>query len=667
MRAINGLRKAILAAFALTLVGAPAAMADESVTTARPDLRSVTATGPTQVRVCFDGPIASTFNFTDGNFFLLGYDVYRRTGPSSGLSISGAPQVDSTNPQCALVNFYGDGDVRTFSLAVIGDSVVSDTTGHTNRRSSVKVDGSFIPPESGRTPAPDLLSYTVTLGQDFLDRTITYKFDEPLVNIADLRKFGFYSDDPSDAGGVFHPANRIVNFQKNTDTVTVGFDATASQFVPRVARAVVLNGAVTGQQIEDNSAGTIDDNSGRTSTRPAVGKIGLYSQSPLAYAFDFTQNVTTITDPAKLFLYDSNGAMWRGRTNGTARIDPNNPRRVIVEVEPFSRGADRGQIVIGGAFDDAVRTVQINANNTQTTAPNIAGTLGMIPLADHPGFSTGPDLIYVDFDRSRSDVYFYFDEQIRDVRLLDDPNDVDNARYPDFGSIDAQGNYSRAQVQDPALLPIITARPDPAAPNDNSVARVRFSDTQLSSAVAVYVNEHAVADVDDGRIDTTNAGDFNPMSTTVPQSLRPNVPGQGTGQPPFPSGPSSSTGTTPGAGGSTTTTTRKQKTSNTGLKLRITRKRSARTKKVYQTRFTGSVRSGSKLCKPGRLILIRKVKVSKSGTRRFVTVARIYSKDNGTFKYTLRGSKADGIFELYAPATKVSNETRDVTCNAANK
>jgi hypothetical protein len=376
----------------LTLGPVGTAAANDTLKTARPDLVSATALNATDMRICFDVALGTTFNFTNANFYLQGYAAARKS--TNFLSLGNAPAIDPTSANCALAHFVGTGDVRTFTLAVVDAGAVIDTLGNLNVRNSVPITGSSVPSPPGASSLPDLIGLDRNA-----DNTITYTFDEPLTR-ADPERFGFYTTgQATDPNSPYHGGTNLVGFNSGDDKVKVAF-AGLGTLVQQAVRFTARRGAVSGQQLDENVATGIGLDTVKPELTSTSGRLGY----PAIYAFDFDQNVR-VANLSRFIAVDASGNTF---SSTNVALSASNPRRVNVTFTAASSPvADYNQItqlvVEAGAVTAA----------TGDGLPNTEGLVAVSPVADRTGLTDAPDLVAFNANATTGLVTYFFDEPLR--------------------------------------------------------------------------------------------------------------------------------------------------------------------------------------------------------------------------------------------------------------
>jgi hypothetical protein len=659
----------------LTALGAGPALAQsvvpaagsETVATSRPDIRSAVAVGLRTVRVCFDSQLATTFNIDDGNFYLEGYGgdsalqfpylQARRTGPAFGFGVAGNSSVDPSNSSCALVNFNGLGDVRSYSRVVVDSSAVTDVGGSTNIRGGVALTDSLIPSPPGRTSRPDIVANGIIRNPD---NTITYRFDEPLSR-AVPGLFGFYTNNGADAGTPFHGGISANGFVPGDTEVTVTFSAGDIALMPTATRFVARRGAVQDMTADDNPMTAAGGDTPRPELQTTGGLVTVIEGGfarQLA-AFDFDQSVLPIVDGAgnwtaasrlSFVAYDAAGNIFVPRPTDPApsfangRLT-NGGRRVLVDLVPTNFQGDDAQLTLFTAEEGAV--VQNGGALT-----NSDGSLGVQERADRPGLTSGPDLIRFAINRSTGAVTYFFDA----------PLDPDFTHVNGFGLIMPDGGI----VFPPNTLLIL---PPGSSTNNNSVT-VAFAPlitplTDVQRAVGVIVreddplttnlDESAVEDTPETPTNQTGGADIrgykNPTNS-LGFFVAPSGTGNPPGQPP--------TTTPPPA------RTRVQVTSSISKRssrvYRTVRRRGRNVRVARKLTVSGTVSSSEAACRRNRSIALYGALPGKAMHFLGLTV----SKSGGSYRISVTDRKAQVTrIEVRMLARNTENATDLLKCSAA--
>ena len=233
-----------LIATAIPLVGASVAQAamagaNRLVTTSRPDLVSVVATGANSGRFCFDKPIVSIAD--QGGFIFGGYKSDATTNSTSATIVS-------SNTNCVEANISFS---PWFSYGQVSEGAVRAAGNVGNRADSVALGGSTTNNGTrGRSTAPDLAGISVVQGTP---QQIAFTFDEPVDASSIVGSSGFHfvtsSGTPNCAPP--HPACDVSSQSaviSSTDPTTVIVQFPVGGTIPLVTNAVrgyVLPGAVT--------------------------------------------------------------------------------------------------------------------------------------------------------------------------------------------------------------------------------------------------------------------------------------------------------------------------------------------------------------------------------------------------------------------------------------
>lgn len=168
-----------LIATAIPLVGASVAQAamaggNQMVTTSRPDLVSVAATGATSATFCFDKTLTAIADV--GGFYLGGYKA-DATAKSTNAVINGkCANVTVTVSPWFTFGTVGEGAVRAANIGNRADSVA---LGGSNTNNGTR----------GRSTAPDLTGISVVSGSP---QQIAFTFDEPVNGAAVVGNGGFH-------------------------------------------------------------------------------------------------------------------------------------------------------------------------------------------------------------------------------------------------------------------------------------------------------------------------------------------------------------------------------------------------------------------------------------------------------------------------------------------
>jgi hypothetical protein len=509
----------VAAALLGLLAFAAPTLADSSpISTTHPELVGASVLGPKAILACFDKPLATSFNITDQDFFLQGYDEARRTG--SGLDISTVIP-SGTGDFCVTATYSGTGDVRTYSdLTVLAGAVTAaaGSGAQVNIQGSVPLTGGLFPNTPGSTLRPQLISAAVANAQNAV-----YNFSEPLEgDVGADGKFGFYTYNNGDT--TFH-AGAISGFVQGATAVSVGFSTADLAVLPQATRFVVQEGAVTDSLGQDNPVGAVGNATLRINLAPTTGAVS-GSGGAIAYHFDFDQAIPAgaAICPAEFALFDATGVRY-SPVVGTAPAISADRRSVTLDFIAGTPGGDPDQITLATVEADAID----GTGNCASTTPkplNSEGTTALSGTTDHAGLTSGPDLINFTIDKTNGNVLFDFDAPVATTTGSINP--------ADFALVDGGGNLTPTPSQggcgllDPSTGPQYSVNSN--TPNEvvvdfgePSCALGLLEGTPslsvVDNAVGVTVNEGAVMDA--------TTGDLSPVGTlgvTPPAPVTPAGP-----------------------------------------------------------------------------------------------------------------------------------------------
>lgn len=486
-----------LLAFAVLLAGPAVARADNGLPSTRshPDLITALAISPSQAEACFDKPLATTFNINDGNTRLVGYTEYRQTGPTGPLRINGTPTIDPGNANCAVINFTGPGDVRTFSRLEMDVGAVTGTTasgGLVNMRGSQPLIGSIIPPQPGVVAQPTLNGVTV----DAPNGNVTYTFAQPVQNV-NAGSLGFYTNNPTDLG-TFHFGSALVGFQAGANSVTVHFSSIDAPQLPQATRFVAQQNAVQNAFFQGNPPGAVaaPGTNGAT-TRPDLaiggGRTGIVVPSPptvsgtaVAYTFLFDKPVTVV-DATQFALYDATGAKFTPNVSAGIATSPDG-HQITMQFSSSDPKADPSEITLETVNAGAVVTQGTATTNTEGSAPLAAP-------ADHIGLTSGPDLLAWSIDRSNFTVTLTFDEVIPKGNVVNSTVPSAIGPIPAIAVFDNNGTLT-APAGDSGLLGIGSV---PSISQNQNLVILHYGNSgsqasAIQNAIGVSLAEGAVTD-----------------------------------------------------------------------------------------------------------------------------------------------------------------------------
>ncbi|HEX3873972.1 MAG TPA: hypothetical protein VHW26_07485 [Solirubrobacteraceae bacterium] len=510
---------ALGAAAALTGLFAFAASssADSSlISTSHPDLIAATQVGSKAVEACFDQQLVTTFNVTDADFFLQGYGEGRKTG--SGLDVSSV--IPSGSGYCVTVTFSGTGDVRTYSDVTVLPGAVTATPAagaQVNMQGEVALTGSQFPNVPGATLRPQLVSAAAgaTAG------TIVYTFDEPLAgDVGANNKFGFYT---YNGGDQFFHSGAVSSFTQGGTTITIGFNPSDTAVLGNATRYVVQEGAVTDGLGQGNPTGVTGNATLRINLAPTTGAVS-GTGGAIAYHFDFDQPIpaTAKVCPVDFALFDATGVRY-SPVLGTDPTVSADRRSVTLDFIAGASGGDPDQITLATVAADAIDAATCSPVAPAVAQPlNSEGTASLSGASDHPGLTSGPDLIGFTIDKTNGNVLFDFDAPVSTATGAINP--------AAFHVVDHGGDITGPPDQGGSgLLCPTAAGPkfsvNPSAPNEVIVdfatpgcllGLQAPSLTAVDNAIGVTVDEGAVMDATTGDVNPIGTLGVNPPASTTP-------------------------------------------------------------------------------------------------------------------------------------------------------
>jgi hypothetical protein len=497
-----GLAAAVLGLFAFA---APTLADNALISTSHPELIAAQALGSKAVQACFDKPLVTTFNITDTTFFLQGYTESRKTG--TGLDVSSV--IPSGSGYCVTVTFSGPGDVRSYSDVTVLSGAVTATAAvgaQVNIQGAVALTGSLFPNTPGATQRPQLVSAAIANAQ-----TAVFTFDEPLAgDVGANGKFGFYTYNAGDT--TFH-AGGVAGFTQGGTTVTIGFTTADLAVLPNATRFVVQEGAVTDSLGQTNPTGVFGNATSLLNLAPTTGAVS-GSGGTIAYHFDFDQPLPAGAQvcPASFALFDSTGVRYSAVLGVAPALSPDR-KSVTLDFAANAAGGDPNQITLATVAGDAIDSTSCPIPPSTGHSLNSEGTASLSGATDHPGLTSGPDLIGFSINKSNGNVLFDFDAPVVST--------TGALVASAFHVIDGGGNVNSPPNQGGSGLlcpasgpPLISVNPN--APNEVIVGFAIPSCVLglISGTPSLALVDNAVGvSVDEGAVTSTATGEANPIGT----------------------------------------------------------------------------------------------------------------------------------------------------------
>ncbi|MHB8691425.1 MAG: hypothetical protein ACYDHH_09285 [Solirubrobacteraceae bacterium] len=543
LRSFGGL--ALVAALGAALAWAAAGSADNSpLATTAPDLVSANATSARVIDACFDQALATTFNISDSNFYLQGYTESRKTGSAGALSVAGT-NPDPASAKCVLVTLAPNAalgaDARTYSRVVVKSGAVTSTSGVLNADDAVPLGGSLIPPSPLQTLRPTVINATAQSSTQ-----VVYTFSRPIFS-PNLGSFGFYNNVPGDAAEhVAGASGNIVSFTPGSTTVTVNFPTPTTS----ASRFVVDENAVLAADGQGNPAGAIGGATQNPDLGNGGGRVNTSTEAQPVYSFVFSQPIllpSTAKTQTGFELTDLAGNTYHPINAAPTLSVDGRTLTIKFQADPSDSSPDPNEITLESV---AAGTVQA-ANPLTGSTGNSQGALGLPSVADHPGLTSGPDLLSFSINNTTGVVVFSFDDP-----LAGSPVNVSKLEL-----VTASGGLIPPPNQ--CASPPIIGTPAPSfgvtgntvgvlfAKPTTSTTALNCGGTDLSlvnSAVGVETDEAAVQ---------AQTGQFSALSAL---GITPGVGTTGSTGSTGSTGTSGSTGTTGSTGPITVTTTTPTKT-----------------------------------------------------------------------------------------------------------
>jgi hypothetical protein len=398
---------------------------------------------------CFGAPITEVSN--QSGFALQGLDV-------ESIATATSAELLEDDPNCVLASFEAGTDVSSYTLGVVGNSVVQDRSGEVNIQDSVTILGGEEARGSGATTAPELLRVSIdeTLNQ------VRYVFDEDELGgeSASAQAFGYYT-----ANGDVQQGAEVVSVEDSS--VIVQFPEDGAVQVDEATRFFVQNDAVQDQQGTGSTLGS----AGAGTAAPDLIGVVQAEGSDTQYDFRFDEAVTA-AQPGQFFLYTADAQ----RLTGSSVTIPD-PRTVRVT---FPEAMDFADQIVRGAVADGAAT-EIDPGGAASTIGAISRASGSVDT----GPTSGPDLVDVTLEEETGRATFTFDATLEEESamagafwLISDSGSVTSAR--EVVSVSGGGGVTGNEVV------------------------VLFDETSAMAAQAASVNMGAVQD---------QQGNTNPVRT----------------------------------------------------------------------------------------------------------------------------------------------------------
>lgn len=399
------------------------------------------------VEYCFRSSIQEV---TGQQFVLAGLK------PSNRVQSSETRLVENDD-RCVLASFPAGTDVNSYTIGIVGNSVVEDRSGEVNIMDSVPLAGGGDTLGAGNTTAPELLRVSV---DETLDQ-VRYVFDEDQLEEqgAQASKFGYYTQNGDTV------VAKSVEAVENS-FVIVSFGEQGADQVDEAARFFVQPDAVRDRNGNGNTLGA----AGGATAVPDLVSVKRTGSGGAQYDFRFDEAVQR-EEVSKFFLY----------TTDAQRLNASSLTRPSPEIvrATFSKASDfQDKIARAAVADDAV--VAVNAS----TPGNTIGAASL-PRGAGAGATSGPDLVDVTLNTDTGEATFVFDATL----------ESDSVQANNFFLITDSGSVSAARD-------IVTVGTGDGV-TGNSVVLL-FDEPSAQAAVFASVNGQAVSD---------QSGEQNPVVT----------------------------------------------------------------------------------------------------------------------------------------------------------
>ena len=403
------------------------------------------------VEFCFSGQVQELTE--ESGFQLAGLK------PSNRVGATDAQLVENGDGRCILASFPADTDVSSYTIGVVGNSVVENRSGEVNLQDSVPLGGGRDTRGVGGTNAPELLNVTVDATLD----QISYVFDENELGeegTANASRFGYYTEDGTAVTG------RSVE-SVDDDTVIIGFGNDGQNQVDQAKRFFVQEGAVQDAQGNANTFGA----AGEATAVPDLVSVKRAAGGGSQYDFRFDEAVQR-EQGGKFVLYTSD--MQKLTASSVTR-----PSAEIVRAT-FSKASDfTDKIARAAVADGAVASLNTGARS------NTIGAASLPRGGEGAGPTSGPDLLDVTLDRETGQATFVFDATLEE----------DGIEAASFFLVTDSGNVRAARD----VVSVGTGE----GVTGNSVV-VLFDEATAQAAGLASVNSDAVQD---------QSGERNPVTT----------------------------------------------------------------------------------------------------------------------------------------------------------
>lgn len=381
-----------------------------NVTTSTADLVSAKVaiaepfdSAPEIVTYCFDQPVHHTVAAT--GFTLVDFNAANTVSSSSA--------VRTGEPKCVDASFASGIDVRQYSIAVVNQAAVKDERGFDAVKAGIPLDGSILTSKLGDSTAPQLLEVEV----DLVRSTATYEFDEFLDSTINrqggpvpLPVLGSNEPAPSNFsawkgdGSAAPTATSVESINERKVTVAFPADALVGAVRFGVAEGSATASVADRQKTARGGQKNPPDAIGGATSRPDLARANLV---PGTNQIDFDFDALVEQPVANQFFAFGQGGEKYTATRA-AIVSDGRVRATFNDITNFTQRIVH--VYVGGA--NAVRS------SADTAISNLPGSA---PIADSraaPGFTSGPDLVFVSIDKAAQMVRFEFDEKLTKVASL---------------------------------------------------------------------------------------------------------------------------------------------------------------------------------------------------------------------------------------------------------
>lgn len=417
---------------------APAIQVPSPVTDGNQDNSSSSPAGSIGTDLTLESVSAQMVNLDDQREefveYCFGSSIQKIAGPETGFSLAGlkpSNRVQASDARlvegddrCVLAGFAAGTDVNSYTIGIVGNSVVMDRSGEVNIVDSVPLSGGADVRGVGGTSAPELVRVKI-------DRTLdqaSYFFDDKQLDTAGANAagFGYYTKD-----GTQVTAKTVESV--NDNVVIVSFGNNGADQVREAVRYFVMPEAVKDRQGMGNTLGAAGD----ATVVPDLVSVKRTDSSGSQYDFRFDEPVQR-EDASKFVLYTSDAQ--RLAASSVTRPSPDIVRAT------FARAMDFPQKIARAAVADKA-VVSLNSS----MPGNTIGAASLPRAGSGTGPTSGPDLLEVTLEPSTGQATFVFDATLKDDRvqagnffLVTDSGAVSAAR--DIVNVGGQGGVTGNKV-----------------------------------------------------------------------------------------------------------------------------------------------------------------------------------------------------------------------------